>query len=55
MDGRWRPTSRDSKKDVRVILHPTAAIHEVRRGQTPASDDSIDLSQFVTQGYAFGV
>ena len=49
MDYRWKPVSRDSKKDVRVILHPSAAIYEVRRGLDPASDDSVDLSEFVTQ------
>jgi len=50
MDGRWKPVSRDSKKDVKVILHPTAAIWEVRRGMDPGSDDSVDLSEFVSQG-----
>ena len=50
MDYRWRPFSRDSKRGVRVILHPTASIWEVRRGLDPGSDDSIDLSEFVTQG-----
>ena len=50
MDFRWKPVARDSQKDVRVILHPTAAIYEVRRGLDPGSDDSVDLSEFVTQG-----
>ena len=50
MDLRWKPTPRDSRKDVRVILHPTAAIWDVRRGLDPGSDDSVDLSEFVTQG-----
>jgi len=50
MDWRWKPMPRDSRKDVRVILHPTAAIWEVRRGLDPGSDDSVDLSEFVTQG-----
>ena len=50
MDLRWHPFNRDSQKDVRVILHPTADIAEVRRGQETASDDSIDLSPYVTQG-----
>lgn len=56
MDFRWREVSRDSQKDVRVILHPTAAIYEVRRGLDPGSDDSVDLSPYVTQGTqtAFG-
>ena len=48
MDTRWAQTSRDSKRDVRVILHPTAAIWDVRRGLSPASDDSVDLSDFVS-------
>jgi len=40
----------DSKRDFRVILHPTASIWEIRRGLDPGSDDSVDLSEFVTQG-----
>lgn len=47
MDWRWSPISRDSKRQVKIILHPTAAIYEVRRGMDPGSDDSIDLSEFV--------
>lgn len=47
MDGRWQPISPDSKREVKIILHPTAAIYEVRRGLDPGSDDSIDLSEFV--------
>jgi uncharacterized membrane protein YgcG len=50
MDLRWNPVSRDSRKDVRVILHPTAGIWDVRRGLDPGSDDSVDVSEFVTQG-----
>jgi hypothetical protein len=50
MDYRWSPVSRDSFRDMRVILHPTAAMWEVRRGMDPGSDDSVDLSEFVTQG-----
>ena len=47
MDHRWKPLNQDSKREVRVILHPTAAIWEVRRGLDPGSDDSIDLSDYV--------
>ena len=50
MDGRWTPVSRDSFRDMRVILHPTVPIWEVRRGLDPGSDDSIDLSEFVATG-----
>jgi hypothetical protein len=50
MDYRWRPVSRDSAKATRVFLHPTAAPHEVRAGIDPGSDDSIDLSPYLTQG-----
>ena len=52
MDGRWRAVSRDSKRDMRVILHPTAAIWDVRRGLDPEADDydGIDLSPFVSTG-----
>jgi hypothetical protein len=47
MDGRWQPISPDSAREVKIVLHPTAAIWEVRRGLDPGSDDSIDLSEFV--------
>lgn len=49
MDFRWRPVNRDSKKSTKVILHPTAALYEVRRGLETGSDDSIDLSPYVSQ------
>lgn len=41
---------RDSQRKTRVILHPTASLTEVRRGLESGSDDSVDLSDFVTQG-----
>jgi len=50
VDYRWKPFSPDSRKDVRVILHPTAPIWAVREGLDPGSDDSVDLSPYVTQG-----
>lgn len=50
MDLRWKPVNRDSQRSIKVILHPTAAIYEVRRGLDVGSDDSIDLSEFVSQG-----
>jgi hypothetical protein len=50
MDGRWRAVSRDSKRDLKVLLHRTAAIEDVRRGVDTGSDDVIDLSPYVTMG-----
>jgi len=48
MDGRWQPINRDSAREVKFLLHPTAALHEVRRGTyDTGSDDSVDLSEFV--------
>jgi len=49
MDFRWRPITRDSKRELKVILHPTAAIWEVRRGMEAGSDDSVDLTEFVKE------
>ncbi len=50
MDWRWQPCGRDTRRDIKVILHPTASIPEIRRGLDPGSDDSVDLSEFVTAG-----
>jgi len=50
MDFRWKPVSRDSQRKTRVIIHPTASLTDVRRGLDSGSDDSVDVSDFVTQG-----
>jgi hypothetical protein len=50
MDYRWRPVSRDSKRELKVLLHREAAIHDVRRGEDVGENDIVDLTPFVTQG-----
>jgi hypothetical protein len=50
MDGRWEPCSTNSFRDVRVLLHPTASLKEVREGFENTSDDSFDLTPFLTAG-----
>ena len=49
MDPRWTACARDSKRLVKIILHPTASIREIREGLVGPSDDSVDLSPYVTQ------
>lgn len=47
MDSRWTPLTPDSKRDLKVILHPTAFLNDVRTG---AATDGVDITEFVSQG-----
>jgi len=47
MDYRWEPVPLDSFRSVKVLLHKTASIGEVRRGEAV---DPVDLSPMMSQG-----